>query len=140
MSNKFLDLDKRVSSFAPINETIHHHDHIVLPGLLQWLELIKKGKFIYGISILLAVSIFFNVLWFKQKEKFEPGYYKFNAALFYSLDLEQLDSMYLKQESFVKQKVDSVINFNKNIIKINNELITIEKRRQALKKQLIIVK
>jgi len=44
MGNKFFELETCISSFTPVNETIHHHNHVVLPVLLKWLVLVKKGN------------------------------------------------------------------------------------------------
>ena len=71
-----------------------------------------------------------------KKEKFEPGYYKFNTALYFPVDFRHLDNRYNKHEVFVKSKVDSVIVSVERRREIRGEISTMNQRKTELSKEL----
>ncbi len=136
MGNRFSTLTETINGFAPVNKTLHHHNHVILPGLLKWLELIKKGVMIYTLTILLSISIAMSFYWYNLQEKYELGYYKFNSALLLSVDILQVDTVYKDNEKYIKTTIDSIIANQEKQKEIRSQLENINKKESRLAKEL----
>jgi hypothetical protein len=136
LGSAHLELAKTIQEFEPINQMKVEYNHVFFPGLIAWLNLIKKGSFVWGLGFLLIVSIYFNGNWYQKKEYYKPYYYKYNAALFYNLDLELLDTVYLSYKSRTEYLVDSIVAKRDKIQSMNAELNNLRERKKELQDQL----
>ncbi|MEQ8533099.1 MAG: hypothetical protein RIB86_14690 [Imperialibacter sp.] len=121
-------LTETVGNWAPVNKTEHHHEHVFFPGIIAWLDAVKRWKVVVAMALLLIISAVLNTIWYQQMEIYKVGFFKYYAVKEIGEKMEVI-------EDFYKRSPEKFISITDSVYRARLEKERVKKQIEELKKR-----
>jgi hypothetical protein len=126
-------LIEMVGKWKPVNTTQHHHEHVFFPGIIAWVDAVKRWKVMLVLAFLLVVSMVLNTMWYQQMAIYKVGFLKYFAANDLGKELKVVEALYEQDPQGFMHIVDSIYNTQIQREKIQHDINTLQQREKELR-------
>ncbi|WP_422358587.1 hypothetical protein [Reichenbachiella sp.] len=132
LGQRFRGLEEEVNMWEPINNTLHHHEHVFFPGILAWLDGFKRWVINLILIGLLLISLALNVEWHDKMTQYKIGHLKYYLVNELGMKVEKLEDYYTKDPETLLYFSDSVMQRNEEKARIHQQIESLKKKEREL--------